>query len=113
MKCKNHPERDAAGFCFRCGRPFCEECLIESNGKKRKIVSGICDETKIMIDTILHPPKNSSKKKVIKKQDYYQYFCSKCGNEIQLNQDFCLSCGSKLTKDIIEPRLNNTKSCDC
>jgi tetratricopeptide (TPR) repeat protein len=85
---------------------------INTNDKKRKIVSGIYDETKIMIDTILHPPKNSSKKEEIKKPDYYQYFCSKCGNEIQLNQDFCVSCGSKLTKDIIEPRLNNTKSCD-
>jgi hypothetical protein len=51
MKCKNHPERDAAGFCFRCGRPFCDECLIESNGKN------IC---KSCIDSLVLTPESKN-----------------------------------------------------
>lgn len=33
MKCKNHPDVDSSGFCSQCGRPFCDNCLIESNKK--------------------------------------------------------------------------------
>ena len=33
MKCTNHPEVDATGMCVYCGKPFCEDCLIEVKGK--------------------------------------------------------------------------------
>ena len=33
MKCHNHPEVDAQGACVYCGRLFCNECLVEVNGK--------------------------------------------------------------------------------
>lgn len=33
MKCYNHPERDAQGACVYCGKLFCNECLVEANGK--------------------------------------------------------------------------------
>jgi tetratricopeptide (TPR) repeat protein len=32
----------------------------------------------------------------------YKYYCRKCGNEIQLSQEFCLSCGSKIIEELIE-----------
>jgi tetratricopeptide (TPR) repeat protein len=32
----------------------------------------------------------------------YEYYCCKCGNEIQLSQEFCLSCGSKIIEELIE-----------
>jgi hypothetical protein len=33
MKCANHSERDAQGACVYCGKLFCQECLVEANGK--------------------------------------------------------------------------------
>jgi hypothetical protein len=33
MKCYNHPDNDAQGACVYCGKLFCEQCLIEVNGK--------------------------------------------------------------------------------
>lgn len=33
MNCTNHPEKEAVGMCTYCGKPFCEECLIEVSGK--------------------------------------------------------------------------------
>lgn len=33
MKCTNHPEREAAGVCVSCGKPFCRDCLIEMDGR--------------------------------------------------------------------------------
>lgn len=29
-KCTNHPDRNTTLFCHSCGKPFCEECLINS-----------------------------------------------------------------------------------
>ena len=33
MQCANHLQAEAAGFCCRCGKPFCKECLAEIRGK--------------------------------------------------------------------------------
>ena len=33
MNCYNHPDRDAQASCVYCGKLFCQECLIEVNGK--------------------------------------------------------------------------------
>ena len=33
MKCTIHKDEDAIGMCVHCGKPFCEECLTEINGK--------------------------------------------------------------------------------
>lgn len=33
ISCKNHPEREAAGMCVACGKPFCEDCLVDVNDK--------------------------------------------------------------------------------
>lgn len=33
MKCYNHPEMDAQGACVYCGKLFCNDCLVEVNGK--------------------------------------------------------------------------------
>ena len=32
LKCKNHPDREAAGKCVACGEPFCRDCLTEVDG---------------------------------------------------------------------------------
>ena len=42
MKCKNHIEVDAVARCAGCQEAFCENCLIELNGKK------YCGDCKIM-----------------------------------------------------------------
>ena len=42
MKCKNHIEVDAVGRCSGCQEAFCENCLIELDGKK------YCSDCKIM-----------------------------------------------------------------
>ena len=31
--CVDHPEREASGMCVLCGKPFCEECLLQLDGK--------------------------------------------------------------------------------
>ena len=28
MKCAVHPERAALGYCGRCGKPLCKDCLV-------------------------------------------------------------------------------------
>jgi len=33
MKCVNHPEIDAGGTCVYCGKFFCNDCLVEANGR--------------------------------------------------------------------------------
>src|SRR5579871_800655 len=32
MKCTNHPDRDAAGYCRNCGKPLCQECTRDVRG---------------------------------------------------------------------------------
>ncbi|MEX0720950.1 MAG: TM2 domain-containing protein [Balneolaceae bacterium] len=48
MKCTNHPERGAAGICQYSGKPFCEEELVEIEGKMygKEYVSKVFEETK-------------------------------------------------------------------
>jgi B-box zinc finger protein len=31
MKCAAHPDRAALGYCSRCGRPLCKDCLVRLN----------------------------------------------------------------------------------
>lgn len=33
MYCRNHSDREATGACAYCGNLFCEECLVEVNGR--------------------------------------------------------------------------------
>lgn len=33
MKCYYHPEKDAVAICKECGKPLCENCAHEFNGK--------------------------------------------------------------------------------
>jgi len=33
MKCQIHPENEAVGTCTSCGRPVCQECVVEVKGK--------------------------------------------------------------------------------
>jgi len=33
MQCVNHAQTEAAGMCTYCGKPFCEECLVELKGR--------------------------------------------------------------------------------
>ncbi|MCP4152004.1 MAG: DUF4190 domain-containing protein [bacterium] len=42
MKCKNHAEVDAVARCSGCQETFCENCLVELDGKK------YCGDCKIM-----------------------------------------------------------------
>jgi hypothetical protein len=28
MKCATHPDRSALGYCGRCGKALCKECLV-------------------------------------------------------------------------------------
>jgi len=28
MKCANHPDRIALGYCANCGKPLCSSCLV-------------------------------------------------------------------------------------
>ncbi len=48
MKCTNHPEREATGMCAYCGKPFCEECLIEVKGRMycKADLGNVIDEAK-------------------------------------------------------------------
>jgi hypothetical protein len=32
MKCTNHPDRAAAGYCRNCGKPLCQECTRDVRG---------------------------------------------------------------------------------
>ena len=31
MKCAAHPDRAALGYCSRCGKPLCKDCLVRLN----------------------------------------------------------------------------------
>lgn len=42
MRCKNHADIDAVGRCSGCQEAFCENCLVELDGKK------YCGDCKIM-----------------------------------------------------------------
>lgn len=33
MNCNQHPERESTGTCVYCGKAFCEECLVDVNGR--------------------------------------------------------------------------------
>jgi TM2 domain-containing membrane protein YozV len=33
MNCYNHPENEAVGTCTSCGKPICNSCLVEMQGK--------------------------------------------------------------------------------
>jgi hypothetical protein len=33
MQCTLHPQEQAKGMCTYCGKPFCEDCLVEMKGK--------------------------------------------------------------------------------
>lgn len=33
MNCTNHPEKEAQGMCAYCGKPFCNDCLVEVKGR--------------------------------------------------------------------------------
>ena len=48
MKCTNHPEREATGMCAYCGKPFCEECLVEVKGRMycKQDLGNVLDEAK-------------------------------------------------------------------
>ena len=41
MKCKNHADIDAGARCTGCQEAFCENCLVEMNGKKYFRQSGL------------------------------------------------------------------------
>ena len=48
MNCYNHPETEIAGACMYCGKLFCQECLVEINGKMycKKDIPNLFNETK-------------------------------------------------------------------
>ena len=48
MKCTNHPEREADGMCAYCGKPFCNDCLVEVKGRMycKKDLGNVLDEAK-------------------------------------------------------------------
>ncbi len=48
MNCTNHPEREATGMCAYCGKPFCQECLVEVKGRMycKEDLGNVIDEAK-------------------------------------------------------------------
>ena len=48
MKCTNHPEVEAQGMCAYCGKPFCNECLVEVKGRMycKEDLGNVLDEAK-------------------------------------------------------------------
>ena len=48
MKCTNHPEREADATCAYCGKPFCNECLVEVKGRMycKEDLGNVIDEAK-------------------------------------------------------------------
>lgn len=48
MKCTNHPEVEAQGMCAYCGKPFCNECLVEVKGRMycKEDLGNVFDEAK-------------------------------------------------------------------
>ena len=48
MKCTNHPEVEAVGMCAYCGKPFCQDCLVEVKGRMycKADLGNVLDEAK-------------------------------------------------------------------
>ena len=48
MKCTNHPEVEAAGICAYCGKPYCQDCLVEVKGRMycKADLGNVMDEAK-------------------------------------------------------------------
>ena len=48
MKCTNHPEVEAQGMCAYCGKPFCNDCLVEVKGRMycKADLGNVLDEAK-------------------------------------------------------------------
>ena len=48
MKCSNHPEVEAAGICAYCGKPYCQDCLVEVKGRMycKADLGNVLDEAK-------------------------------------------------------------------
>ncbi len=48
MKCTNHPDVEAQGMCAYCGKPFCNECLVEVKGRMycKNDLGNVLDEAK-------------------------------------------------------------------
>ena len=48
MKCTNHPEVEAQGMCAYCGKPFCNDCLVEVKGRMycKEDLGNVLDEAK-------------------------------------------------------------------
>ena len=48
MKCTNHPEVEAQGMCAYCGKPFCNDCLVEVKGRMycKGDLGNVLDEAK-------------------------------------------------------------------
>ena len=48
MQCTKHPEKEATGTCTYCGKFFCEDCLVDINGRNycREHVSAAIEEQK-------------------------------------------------------------------
>lgn len=46
MTCAKHHDKEAAGMCVYCGKPYCKECLVEVNGKNycRDDIGKVFDE---------------------------------------------------------------------
>ena len=48
MNCTNHPEVEAQGMCTYCGKPFCNDCLVEVKGRMycKGDLGNVIDEAK-------------------------------------------------------------------
>lgn len=48
MNCTNHPEVEAQGMCAYCGKPFCQDCLVEVKGRMycKGDLGNVLDEAK-------------------------------------------------------------------
>lgn len=48
MNCTNHPETEAQGMCAYCGKPFCNDCLVEVKGRMycKKDLGNVIDEAR-------------------------------------------------------------------
>lgn len=48
MNCTNHPEVEAQGMCAYCGKPFCNDCLVEVKGRMycKGDLGNVIDEAK-------------------------------------------------------------------
>lgn len=48
MNCTNHSDREAVGACVYCGKLFCNDCLVEANGKMycRSDIGNVLNEVK-------------------------------------------------------------------